>query len=719
MRIAAQNPVTSASANELSLAIDKMLESDAFKGSGRAGTLLKFLVERTLAGEPLKELTVGAEALGRGPKFDPRFDSIVRVEVSRLRSRLALYYATEGAADPIRIVVPKGSYAPVVERREPRRRSRWLGAGAIAAVMALGGTVIFWWARTVVPLEASPATRFELDLGESAVLRSTQVGSSSVAISPDGLELVFVSFRGSTPRLMTKRLDELDDSAPRELAGTEGARGPFFSPDGRWVGFAAAGKLWKMQLTGGEPIALCDAHELLGASWGDDGFIVAALSPAGLVRIPSAGGSPEPIAGIAAGARWPHVLPGSAAILYTTGRPGPGAVRVEVYSAKRGTARPLLPGGSYARYLASGHLAWVERAELLVAPFNLDELELTGGTQPLVGDVAERMYGSAELDVSQTGTLVYRRSQRGGNSVVDWVGSDGDLAGMTHFLTEPAEYFGPRLSPDGSRLASRLGSPDRSSQAIIRIADVRTGAVEPLVAEGIESAPIWTPDGRFIIGTGSGGELRFVNANGSAGSGTLLAANGARRIPWSIDAAGERLAFYERGATDGPVTFDLWTVPIAIGADTISAGRPEPLVVSDYFEVYPSLSPDGRWAAYTSLESGAYEVYVREVADDARKVRVSDRGGIAAVWSRDGRRLFYQSMDQRLMVVDLREVDAGLQPSEPRAFSEVGLADNGITPSFDVAPDGRVVVLVAPFATEPEQRATNVTIVIDVFAALP
>jgi Tol biopolymer transport system component len=284
-------------------------------------------------------------------------------------------------------------------------------------------------------------------------------------------------------------------------------------------------------------------------------------------------------------------------------------------------------------------------------------------------------------------------------------------------MAEPAEYFGLRLSPDGTRVAYRIGSPDRNADPVVRVADARTGDVERIEA-GVASAPVWTPDGRFIVGATSNGELRFVSASGAAGSGTLLAADGAARIPWSIDASGERLAFYERGATQGPVTFDLWTMPIAIGGDAISAGKPEPLVISDHFEVYPQLSPDGRWVAYTSLESGAYEVYVRGLAGDARSVQISDRGGIAAAWSRDGRRLFYQSTDQRLMVVDLSEVDGVLQSSLPRRFSEVVLADNGIAPSFDVAADGRVLALVAPSSAQPEQRATNVTVVIDVFTAL-
>lgn len=159
-----------------------------------------------------------------------------------------------------------------------------------------------WHAQASPP---TPVTRFELDLGDSVLMRSTQVGSSSVIISPDGRRLVFVSFRNQEPRLMTRVLNEISNSESVELPGTAGVRGPFFSPDGRYVGFLAGRRLWKTRVDGGEPTVVCDAAELLGASWGDDDSIVAALTATGLVRVSSNGGTPKPIAGTPVGARWP------------------------------------------------------------------------------------------------------------------------------------------------------------------------------------------------------------------------------------------------------------------------------------------------------------------------------------------------------------------------------------------------------------------------------
>ena len=208
--------------------------------------------------------------------------------------------------DPVRIVLPKGAYIPKFEWAAPDpapvvapdRTELWKISTAVTLTIAL---LAVW--RPWRPTAALPAaTRLEVDLGAGVSLRSTQVGSSSVILAPDGRRMVFVSFRqDGVPRLMTLLLDQLGGSEPVELPGTEGARGPFFSWDGRWIAFLASGRLWKTQVEGGTPIALCDSPELLGASWGDDNTIVAALTTTGLWRIPSGGGKPTRVGGIA---RW-------------------------------------------------------------------------------------------------------------------------------------------------------------------------------------------------------------------------------------------------------------------------------------------------------------------------------------------------------------------------------------------------------------------------------
>jgi serine/threonine-protein kinase len=701
--------------------LERILVSRAFQGAGRSGALLRFLLERTFAGraEQLKEYTIGAEALGRGDSFDPRTDAIVRVEISRLRSRLSHYYATEGTADPVRISVPRGSYVPVfgsapviAERRSHFWKRPVLAAVALAVTSVAALALWSRWQANAAP--SAPVTRLELDLGDSVLMRSTQVGSSSVIISPDGRVLVFVSFRNQEPRLMTRVLNEIGGSESVELPGTAGVRGPFFSPDGRYVGFLAGKRLWKTRVDGGAPTVICDAAELLGASWGDDGSIVAALTTTGLVRVSSNGGTPEPIAGTPAGARWPQVLPGSKAVLFTAGQPGPGPLRIDVLSFAGGTTRTLMEGVSYARYLASGHLAWVARQTLFVASFDLQRLELTGPAVPVVEDIAPSMYAGADFDVSSTGTLVFRRKPGGRTSTVHLMNRSGQA---TPLLAATAEYFLPSVSPDGSRLAFSVGETPRVED--FQILDLRSGAIVKPVTAGIRAFATWVPpDGRFLIGSGSSGEIRWMRTDGSEAAGTLLAIPDAVVLPWSFfDGSGRRLAFYQRAASgEGPVTFDIWTVPVTVDADGLKAGTPVPFVVSDAFEIYPAFSPDGRWIAHVSLEEDAYQIYVRQYPDSGRKWRVSDQGGMAAAWSPDGRRLFYESLDHRVMAVDFRAVGGEFQPEPPRLWVDAQLADTGMGPGFAVAPDGRLVALMPPPGSAPPQRASSVTLVLNFFS---
>jgi serine/threonine-protein kinase len=164
------------------------------------------------------------------------------------------------------------------------------------------------------------------------------------------------------------------------------------------------------------------------------------------------------------------------------------------------------------------------------------------------------------------------------------------------------------------------------------------------------------------------------------------------------------------------VTFDLWTVPVTVDADVIKAGKPEPFVVSDAFEFYPAFSPDGRWIAHVSLEEDAYQVYVRQYPDSGRKWRVSDQGGTVAAWSPDGARLFYESLDHRVMAVDFKAVGGEFQPGPPKPWVDAQLADTGMGPGFEVAPDGRLVALMAPSGSLPPQNASSVTLVLNFFS---
>jgi serine/threonine-protein kinase len=208
--------------------------------------------------------------------------------------------------------------------------------------------------------------------------------------------------------------------------------------------------------------------------------------------------------------------------------------------------------------------------------------------------------------------------------------------------------------------------------------------------------------------------MHWLRADGAGGLQTLLPPSKDVKIPWSFNGAGDRLAFYQRGASpEGSVSFDLWTVAVQRNGDTLSASKPEPFLVTDSFETYPMFSPDGHWLAYTSLESGTYEVYVRAFPDNGRKWLVSSGGGADPHWS--GNQLFYRRRggQQHVMVVDFTISGATFKPMEPRLWSKTALADTGVLPNFDVSRDGKLAALLpAPQTGEP-QDDRHVTMVMN------
>ena len=719
--------------------LDRVLGSAAFRGAERSTALLRYVVGRALEGDAdrLKEYTLGVEALGRGEGFDPRTDPIVRAEASRLRTRLERYYGSEGRHDPIDIVLAKGSYVPqFLPRTEqattdpsegaardgalasaPRagvgmragdsragipRTLAWLAAmTTVLGVFAIG----LWLGGRRASSVSQPFQQFDLDLASDGALGS-EVGND-IAISRDGTRIAFVSVgRDGLPRLYTRLLS---DAAATQLPGTESVRGPFFSPDGRWIGFWSAGKLKKIAVDGGSPVTLCDATDLLGASWSEDGSIIATLNSTGsLWRVSAAGGTPARIVDLSAegiSPRWAQVLPGGTHVLFTAVR-GPASDRanLEVLSLRDGSRKVVVRGGTFGRVLAPGILAYINQGALYAQPFDVRRLETTGPAAPVLDGIAySPTFGYAQVDISATGTAIYRKALGGGRFVAAWLDSTG---ATTPLVDVPGRYMAPALSPDGRRLAMTVMDGGLLTLSFWDLAAER--AMRSTTGPPVQSIAVWAPGGRRILLADDRGILW---ASDSGGASSTFVSTGGVTVPWSFSSDGRHVAFHQM---DPRTAFDVWTVPVEPESGDLRAGTPVPFLRTPAFEVYPSFSPDGRWLVYASNESGTWEVYARHFPDDGAKVQVSKGGGRVPRWSHSGRELFYATDDQRLMVVryDARTASFG---STPRQWSAVRLADTGVMPNFDLAPsDGRVLALL-PAAPPSALRENHATVLLGFF----
>ena len=704
--------------------LERLLASSTFRRADRSCALLRFVVEQTLDGhaDRLKEYTLGAEALGRGEGFDPRADPVVRAEASRLRARLDQYYQTSGHSDPIRITLTKGSYVPqflprttvdsAITEAAPRERSAIasvakspLIAWTCAAVAGVVALLVWIQSRSNGDEPAMPA-QFEVELKSDGELAS-DVGTT-VVLSPDGTSILFVSRSADGRTHLNMR--RLDRPQTIRLAGTDGARAPFVSFDGRWAGFWADGKLKKVSLDGGAPVVLCEATDLLGASWGENDVIVAALgAPGQLVRIPGVGGEPAvaiDLTGESSIVRWPQLLPRGESVIYTA-MTGAGADRanIEVQSIRGGNRKVLVQGATFGRYV-SGYLTYVNQGTLYAVGFDPSTLAIHGPPTPVLDDVAySPLFGYAQFDISRTGLLVYRKGSESQQSVISWIHRTGTV---TPLLSTAGRYGWIRLSPDGQRLAL---TTQASGIASISVYDLKTTEMTRVTSRpGDYTGLTWLEHGVLAFGGVTG--LALLQSNKPGDPASLLSARIAQ-TPWSVAPDGQRLAYYERSAETG---FDLWTVPIRRTGDGVSAGHPERFLGTKSFEVYPSFSPDGAWIAYASNESGSWEIYVRRFPDNGTKVRVSASGGVVPRWSPNGRELLYRTTGQQVMVVPYQLVGGSLKPGTPRPWSHRTLADTGVLPNFDVAPGGeRILALMA--ATDP-QSANHVTVMLNFAEAI-
>jgi Tol biopolymer transport system component/predicted Ser/Thr protein kinase len=572
----------------------------------------------------------------------------------------------------------------------------WIAVAALALIAAAASWIAY---RAMRPAELMPLVRLDVDLGHDVALNA--LGGSDVIISPDGTRLAYLS-RG---HLFTRKLDQ---PAASELAVTPGATSPFFSPDSQWIGFVAGAKIRKISVEGGAEIPLCDAaSSYTGADWGEDGNIIASLRVSGgLSRVSSAGGTPTPLTelqGEERTHRWPQVMPGGKAILFTAENATVGfdEARIEVVTLSDHHRKTLLRGGTYGRYLAApggkGYLTYVSRGTLFAVPFDLEKLETYGSPVPILQQVSySAMFGSAKLSFSRTGMLVYRSREIDASRVVaQWITADGKSQTL---LDKPGLFVNPHFSPDGERLA--VANDD--SRSGIWIYDIRRDTLSPLSGEKNATHPVWTPDGRYIVYQSADG-MSFARSDGGSRP-ELLNPSKEFQYPSALSPDGRTLAFYQ----SGPQGFELWMLPVEHEGEKLTAGKPEMFRHTIFGDRGASFSPDGRWLAYSSNESGTSQVYVRAFPDKGGQWQVSTNGGTAPIFSRNGKDLFYFDIpDDRIMVASYALKGDTFVSDKPRTWSAQSVAltmAGSVGAQYDVAPDGEriVVATYAGGSTQPD-----------------
>jgi WD40 repeat protein len=651
--------------------------------------------QRLFKGDDLSETL--ASVIKEQPNLEP-----VPAKVQRLlRSCLE--------KDPKRRLQAIGDWRLLLEEQAPPAKARdaklpWIAAGAMTAAAAVLAIALWALWRAEKPVDR-PLVRLDVDLGPDVSLPAPSVSASSVAISPDGTRLVYAS--GTPTRLFTRRLDQ---PKATEIPGTLGANTPFFSPDGQWIGFRAGSKLNKISVEGGAALPLVDISGFAGASWGEDGSIVVSEPfGRGLLRIPAGGGPPQIVAGLGSGEialSNPQILPGGKAILfaaYTTS--DVDKYTIEVLTLADRHRKIVARGGASPRYLAtpgeSGHLIYLNKATLFAIPFDSDKLETHGTAVAVLDDVAYfPATGASQFDLSLGpsghGTLVYRRgSGTSSMMTLQWVDPTGKKEPLG---AKPGAYGEPSLSPDGKRVALEVTEGGRTDDWIY---DPQRDAMTRLTFDGSAhfSWPIWNPDGRYVVLQSSGKGIIQARADGSSQPESLTESK-APLFPDAFTQDGKRLAYddFSTGRSQ------IWTVPLEDTGGQLKAGKPEQFLESGFSDVAQAFSPDGRWLAYQSNESGKFEIYVRAFpppsSGQGGKWQISNGGGHELHWPRNGHDLFYRSGDQ-IMAASYTVKGDMFVAEKPRGWiAKLGGTD------WDVAPDGKRVLVLTPVesAEAPKQE---------------
>ncbi len=577
---------------------------------------------------------------------------------------------------------------------EPRAQGwqRWL-PWALAVFMTFLAAESYLSLQNERSAPGPPTMRFDVVVSPEEPL-FLDYGAAAV-LSPDGSRMVLVAGFERHRRLYIRTLAELD-AAP--LSGTEGARDPFFSPDGNWVGFYAEGRLKKVSVRGGVPITLAEVPSMRGGTWGRNGTIVyGADRAAGLWRVSENGGAPVMVtepdpARNEMSHRWPQFVRGEQVILFTQQIRGTSFDNANIVALdlKTGNQKVLVQGGTYGRYVPTGHLTYVQRGTLYAVPFDVSRLVTNGAPIELIqGVTMSPGSGGAQYSIADAGSgaLVYLPGGPTTELALEWVGHDGTASPLTE-LRRP--YYNPRISPDGKRLVVEIfegGATD------LWMLELERGLLTRFTFDpGMDVNPVWSPDGKRVAFGSSrdGGPLNlYLKAADGTGQAQRLTQSEHAQYPmdWSPD--GKNLLYIE----DHPETReDIWIIPLE------GKRAPERLVHTSYSDTNAVFSPDGRWIAYASNEAGQYEIYVRPFRGPGVRWQVSTAGGFYPLWSPSGRELFYQH-HPRMMAVGIAREGTSLRIGRPRALFQYQAAQF-VFRNFDLAPDGDRFVMIRPSGNE-------------------
>jgi serine/threonine-protein kinase len=578
-------------------------------------------------------------------------------------------------ADPSGVLVQ-----PVTTAVEPRKKLR-VGFSWVAAALVLGLIIAGVAVWKLKPSEPHRITRFSYELPKDQELDNAS--ERAIAVSPDGRQFVY-----STPAgLYLRSMEEMD---AKLLPGTPGNRQrPFFSPDGKWIGFfsSADNKLKKIATSGGASVTLADANPTGYFDWSEDDTIVYGQMGKGILRVSANGGTPEQIIKPAENETYlisPQILPDGKSLLFThvitTTQ-----FKIMVQSLKSGERKELFEGDT-TRYLPTGHIVYGLGNNLFAVRFDINALKMIGGPVPVVESVLRTLV--PQYAISDSGTLVYVPGTETGSApfqrTLVWV----DRNGKEEPLAAPLNaYFNPRLSTDGTKVALRVAAA-AVGNSDIWIWDLVHKTLTRLTFEGINATPLWTPDGKriaFFSSREGKSSIYWKSADG-AGKDELLGSvpGGKPSFPASWSDNGKTLVLAEFK----DMRFDIGMLSMERDHTWKS------LLSEKYHEAQPQISPDGRWMVYTSNESGQNQIYVRPFPDvNSGRWQISTNGGDSPLWSKNGKELFYRNGDA-VMAVPVKTVPT-FSLETPRTLfrgtyvSNVFMAGNWDFVTWDVSPDGK------------------------------